>query len=676
MPFWWKRRRKNWFGKYKFRRYRRYKGRRRKRFPRRRTRRPARRRFRRKKYKVRRKRKKITIKQWQPSSVRKCKIKGFSCIVMGAQGKQYNCYTNQATAYPQPKAPAGGGFGCEIITLKWLYEQYLAHQNIWTRTNEYTDLCRFTGARITFYRHPKVDFVIAYDTQPPFDLNKYTYPEIQPQNMLLRKHKKILLSKYTKDNSRLKITIKIPPPKQMLTKWFFQKDFCEAQLVKLSAAAASFSFPGISHGAQSQLFTVYSLNTTFYAKSTWLNPTEGTQGYVPYTNCKFPLHFLYTENKQDKWFTYTPNTSDPYQNSINYNTGLFSPKVLFAKKVYSGGTTPSSPSQPPSGAQEIASLPLIPLRYNPAEDTGHGNEVYVTSCFKGSYDKPSVTTAFHFNNVPLWIAFYGYWDFILQDTKDKGTFDTHMFVVKCSALRPISQNTKQVYHPIIDPDFAQGKLPWDEYLSQNIKKKWYPTAEWQTGTINNFVTSGPYMPKFEPGDKDSTWQLNYKYTFYFKWGGPQVTDPTIEDPCTRKKYPVPDTIQQTVQISNPAKLHTDSLLHDWDFRRGFVTATALKRMSENIQTDSSLQSDDSETPKKKRKTTKELTTVQEKQEKIKRCLLSLCEEPTCQEETEDIHQLIQQQQQQQHLLKKNILQLLTHLKKSQRISQLQTGLLE
>ncbi len=33
-------------------------------------------------------------------------------------------------------------------------------------------------------------------------------------------------------------------------------------------------------------------------------------------------------------------------------------------------------------------------------------------------------------------------------------------------------------------------------------------------TINNFVTSGPYVPKFDPGDKDSTWQLNYKYNFF------------------------------------------------------------------------------------------------------------------------------------------------------------------
>ncbi len=43
------------------------------------------------------------------------------------------------------------------------------------------------------------------------------------------------------------------------------------------------------------------------------------------------------------------------------------------------------------------------------------------------------------------------------------------------------------------------------------------------------------------------------------------------------------------------------MLHDWDFRRGIVTQTALKRMSENIETDTSLSSDESETPKKAQK---------------------------------------------------------------------------
>nr|UHK04493.1 MAG: ORF1 [Torque teno midi virus] len=685
MPFWWKRRRKNWFGRYKFRRYRRYKGRRRKRFPRRRTRRPARRRFRRKKYKVRRKRKKITIKQWQPASVRKCKIKGFSCIVMGAQGKQYNCYTNQATACPQPKAPAGGGFGCEIITLKWLYEQYLAHQNIWTRTNEYTDLCRFTGATITFYRHPRVDFIIAYDTQPPFDLNKYTYPEIQPQNMLLSRRKRILLSKQTKTNGKLKLKIKFKPPKQMTTKWFFQRDFCPFGLIRLSAAAADFNYSNIGWSAQSTVSTLYALNVEFYQVSDWASRKQTEKGYVNIPTQTFPLWFKFTEKGKTQWYAYDPSDTTllekyktAYLRSVSYEDGMFNPRILFSSEVRFGGKYTQGKTlydKPDEGAKPLAQLPLIPLRYNPQADHGAHNCIYLTNILGGRYNKPALSTYLQFNNVPLWMSAYGYWDFILQNQADKGVYLHSLFVMQAESLETLNQTTKNTLYPIIDPEFASGKLPWDEYLGSTAKQFWYPTALWQKGSLNTLTCSGPLVPKLND-QKASTWELRYSYKFFFKWGGPQVTDPQVEDPCTRNKYIVPDTVQQTVQISNPEKQHTASLLHDWDFRRGFITSTALKRMSEHLQTDTDFQSDDSDTPKKKRRITKEIPAKIQKEEKIKKCLLSLCEEPTCQEETEDLHKLIKQQQQQQQHLRKNILKLMTYLKQSQTCVELQTGLLE
>ncbi len=193
MPFWWKRRRKPWFGRWRYRKRRYNKYKRRKRVPRRRNRRTTRRR-RRRKYKVRRKKRKITIQQWQPDSIVKCKIKGSSVLVLGGQGTQFRCFTNTATDYPHPKAPGGGGFGSEIISLKWLYQEYLTHNNIWTRSNQYKDLVRYTGCQITFYRHPITDFIITYDLQPPFILNQYSYPELQPQNMLLAKRKKYYLA--------------------------------------------------------------------------------------------------------------------------------------------------------------------------------------------------------------------------------------------------------------------------------------------------------------------------------------------------------------------------------------------------------------------------------------------------------------------------------------------------
>nr|UHM27161.1 MAG: ORF1 [Torque teno midi virus] len=687
MPFWWKRRRKPWFGRwrYKRRRYNKYK-RRRRRIPRRRNRKITRRR-RRRKYKVRRKKRKITIQQWQPDSVKKCKIKGSSILVMGAQGTQFRCYTNTSEDYPHPKAPGGGGFGSEIISLKWLYQEYLRHNNIWTRSNQYTDLVRYTGCQITLYRHPHTDFIITYDLQPPFLLNQYTYPELQPQNMLLARRKKILLSRQTKPNGKLKLKLKIRPPKQMITKWFFQKEFCPYGLVRISAAAADFNYANIGWSAQSTVSTLYALNTEFFQVSNWAQDTGGDKGYVNIPTQTFPLWFKFTEKGKTQWYGYNPTDNEiktqsggsAYLRSVSYTNGFFNPRILFSSEVRAGGTGYQTGKtiydKEPQGAQLIAQLPLIPLRYNPQADHGHGNCIYLTNILGGRYNKPAIQTTLQFNNVPLWMAAYGYWDYILQHQADKGVFLHSMFVVQSDSLETLNQTTKTNIYPLIDPEFASGKLPWDEYLGETAKQFWYPTALWQKGTINTLVSSGPLVPKFND-QKASTWELKYSYKFFFKWGGPQVTDPQVEDPCTRNKYPVPDTFQSTIQITNPEKLHTASILHDWDFRRGFVTSTALKRMSEYLQTDTSVQSDDSETPKKKRRITKEIPARLQKEEKIKKCLLSLCEEPTCQEETQDLHKLIQQQQQQQHLLRKNILKLMTYLKQSQTSVELQTGLLE
>ena len=605
---------------------------------------------------------------------------------MGAQGTQFRCYTNVSEDYPHPKAPGGGGFGSEIISLKWLYQEYLRHNNIWTTSNQYTDLLRYTGGTITLYRHPHTDFIINYDIQPPFLLNQYTYPELQPQNMLLARRKRILLSKQTKPNGKLKLKIKFKPPKQMLTKWFFQKEFCPYGLIRLSASAADFNYSNIGWSAQSTVSTLYALNVEFYQVSDWAQQKTGDADYKNIPTQSYPLWFKYTEKGKTYWYGYQPSDEricqkygGRYFRSVSYTDGMFNPRILFASEIRCGGNS-YKPGQTvyesePAGAHTIAQLPLIPLRYNPQADHGARNCIYLTNILGGRYNKPAISTNLQFNNVPLWMSSYGYWDFILQNQADKGVYLHSMFVMQAESLETLSQTTKNTLYPLIDPEYASGKLPWDEYLGDNAKKLWYPTAYWQKGTLNTLTCSGPLVPKFND-QKASTWELNYSYKFFFKWGGPQVQDPHVEDPCTRNKYPVPDTIQQGIQISNPEKQHTQSILHDWDFRRGFVTSTALKRMSEYLETDTDFQSDDSETPKKKKRITKEIPAQIHKEEKIKKCLLSLCEEPTCQEETEDLHKLIKQQQQQQQLLRKNILKLMTHLKKSQACMELQTGLLE
>nr|UHM26143.1 MAG: ORF1 [Torque teno midi virus] len=665
MPFWWNRRRKPWYTTWRKRRY----FTRRKRKPRykRRYRRPypRRRRRRRRKRKVRRKLQKITVKQWQPDSIVRCKIKGVGCLVAGAQGRQPFCYTDSKYQYPQPKAPGGGGFGAELFSLQYLYEEWVARRNIWTKSNDYKDLVRFLGATFIFYKHPTTDFIVQYNRQPPFIVEKDFYNDFQPQVMLLSRHKKIVPSLARKPLGKSYVKVKIKPPKQMLTKWFFQQDFATQGLFTIAASAANFSWAMYNPDTQSRCLTLYSLNTTFYFNTNYA--ATGSTIYYPYNTWPHTKGLKFGRKVKDKWIGKVINPTT-YYDSVSHESGFFSPYVLQALKIVGPDTQDKDIETAPA---QMASLPIAAFRYNPEEDNGVGNVVWLTSALtQHHWDQPHLTDLIIVGK-PLWLSFYGFQSYIEKSKKHKDWLTTGIFVCKCPSLKRITPVEQQTY-VFVDLDFIQGKLPYEETITDTRNKNWYPTTENQQVTIANLVQSGPYIPKYGYQD-ESTWNLMYKYIFYFKWGGPYTTEDLVQNPKNQGKYPVPDTITQTIQISNPLKQTCETMLRDWDYRRGIITTTALKRMSKHLQSDSSFQSDDSETPKKKRKITAQIPCHEEKTQKMQKCLLSLFEEDTCQD-TEDLKQLIHHQQQQQQKLKLNLIKLLMDLKHQQRILQHQTGI--
>mgnify|MGYP000182492867 CR=1 FL=1 len=668
MPFWWRRRKKPWYTTWRKRRY--FQRRKRKTRRRRPFRRPytRRRRRRRRRYKVRKKLQKITVKQWQPDSIVKCKIKGIGCLVAGAQGRQAYCYTNSKLEYPQPKAPGGGGFGAELFTLQYLYDEWLARRNIWTKTNDYKDLVRFQGATFYFYKHRTTDFVVQYNRQPPFLLEKGYYQDLHPQILLLGRHHKVIPSLARKPLGKSYVKIKIKPPKQMLTKWFFQQDFATQGLFTIQGAAANFNWAYFNPDMQSRCVNIYCLTAKFFQNTDWAATHTDTQPYYPYNHWPTQGLTFWTVDSKGKP---TPHQIKPttYHQSVNYDTGFFSRYVLQAKKITSINET--DPQHYDSYQPQQVTLPISVFRYNPEDDTGIGNVVWLTSTLTNTHwDKPQLTDLIIVDK-PLWLSFYGFESYIQKTKHDKGWLLSGFYVFKCPSLKTLSVTTQTVF-PLIDLDFVQGKLPFEETITTQKKALWYPNVENQVNTVSTIVQCGPYIPKYAFQD-ESTWELTYRYIFHFKWGGPYVTDETIQNPKNQGKYPVPDTITQAIQVSNPLKQSCKAMLRDWDYRRGILTTTALKRMSKHLQTDSSVSSDDSETPKKKKRTTAEIPHFQEKTQEIQSCLLSLFEEDTCQE-TEDLQQLIIHQQQQQQKLKHNLIKLLMDLKHQQRILQHHTGI--
>nr|UHK04386.1 MAG: ORF1 [Torque teno midi virus] len=654
MPFWWRRRRKPWWGRW-YRRRKTFK--RRKRYHRRRPRRPLRRRRRRRrKRKVRRKRQTITVKQWQPDSIVKCKIRGFGTLVKGSEGKQYECYTQSRGQYVPPKGPSGGGFGAEVFSLQGLYEQYNFRKNIWTKSNILKDLVRYLYVNFTFYRHDHVDFVVAYERQPPFNIEKFTYTQMHPSQLLLQKHRKVVLSTKTKPNGKVTTKMHIRPPKQMLTKWFFTDSFCHFPLLLLKASACSLNYPMLGCCSQSNQVNIFYLNPTFYVKTGWGFEAATANPYKP-NSMHLPFTYKYMDGKTTKTITF--NQPSSYAASVSYDKGWFTPSLLNAIEI-------TDPKQD--------ALPILVGRYIPSADTGVGNKCYWVSVVKSAPIEPS-DTVLTMHNVPLWLALFGYQSYIELVKKDKTFLNTHYLVVECSAIHIFKTQTIKPQIILVDQSFINGNAPFGEYLTQTAKTSWYPTVIHQQETINQIVESGPFIPKLQNQTK-SSWELDYFYSFFFKWGGPLTTDPEVADPSKLPSYDVPDTMQGRLQIINPAKQAAASILHPWDSRRGFITARALKRISENTETDTDFLPDPEDQPKKK-KAKYTLRVPEQENQEIKDCLLSLCEEPTCQEAEEgNLKQLIIQQKQQQQQLKRNILKIITELKKKQRMLQLQTGMLE
>nr|UYM03125.1 MAG: ORF1 [Anelloviridae sp.] len=663
MPFWWNRRRKPWYG-----RWRRYKTkyRRRRRRPlykRRGARKPYRRRRRRRR-KVRRKKKRLFIQQWQPDSIRKCKIIGIGALVIGCEGKQMECYTVNKENYVPPKVPFGGGFGLEHYTLQYLYEEYCFKRNIWTTSNIGRDLCRYLRCKFIFYRHTDTDFIVSYNRQPPHILDKFTYPSVHPAHMLLEKHHRVILSTSSNPRGKYRQKIIIKPPKQMLTKWFFTKTFAPASLFILKGAAMNTRYAYLSASNENMLISLLSLNTTFYQTGDWAQTRTTGNAYTPYHNISRDIEFKYKSGKPPTSQTLKPNPEifTNYLKSVSMAEGWFQPKILQAYEVDRKGTL-------------TATTPLVAGRYNPATDDGIGNKVYLTSTLVDGYEPPTTDKKLLIENLPLWQALYGFTSYI-KTIKGAEYLKSSVVVIQSKHIYCFPQVGSCTKYIPIDYDYTTGKKPYDQTISDYDKKFWYPSVLWQLKTLNSIVEAGPYIPKLSE-EKNSTWELKYKYYFFFKWGGPQDPDRPVENPADMSTYPAPDTMPKTIQITNPIKQSTESILHPWDWRRGLIKTSALKRMYQHLETDTDFECSAEESPqKKKKKLGAALRDPEEEVKKIQDCLHSLCEKSTYQETPETIQDLIKQQQQQQQELKYNILQLLFDLKEKQSMLQLQTGLID
>lgn len=574
-----------------------------------------------------------------------------------------DCYTTEKNVYVPPKVPYGGGFAVEKYTLQYLYEEYIFQNNIWTKTNFYKDLCRYLYVKFTFFRHPETDFVVSYNRQPPFELNKWTYPSTHPHMLLLQKHKKVILSTASKSNGKYKTKMLVKPPKQMLTKWFFTKEFSKFPLLLLQASALNLRYSFLSASNENMQVNVASLNPFFYQNTDWAQKKPDSKGYIPVTGLAKNLQYtIKLKSGEEKDLTMNETAYDTYDGSVSYSTGWFQPNFLRSIKLKWKG-------------QPAALYAMVYGRYNPVIDNGKGNKIYIISTIADHWGPPTHDKMILLEDVPLWLGVWGYISY-LKTVKPEDWLLTSLVVLESTAIKCYNMIGACTTWAPIDKEYMDGNRPYDQVVTSQDKQRWYPNYKWQLRTLNAIAECGPFVPQYNE-EKNSTWELKIGYDFCFKWGGPALPEQDVKNPQELKVYDVPDKQFGRIQITNPAKQATETIFHPWDIRRGFIKEKALKRMCQHLETDTEfeLPSEEDTPPEKKRKGAA-LQNPQEENQEIQSCLRYLCEESTCQEQTDNLKLLIQQQQHQQQQLKYSILKLIFDLKEKQKILQMQTGVLE
>lgn len=540
--------------------------------------------------------------------------------------------------------PFGGSLSTTSWSLKVLYDQHQRGLNRWSASNETLDLARYHGCRFTFYRDKKTDFLVTYDISAPYKLDKYSSPSYHPGVMMLQtKHKILIPSFETKPKGRSTVSVNIKPPKLFLDKWYTQQDLCEVTLVTFAVTAASFTHPfcppqtdnpcctfqvlkefyypiiGYS-AAESKVSSVFS--KTLYNQCTYfqsfLTPQfigqivklpngqlvkdlstglitgfgEGSpvskhsiDEYNQWQKDKFITnashHYNYCNYKPDysklEWLrkyyfawetdknaSVKPDHLTPSVNWYEYHIGLFSPIFLSPFR--------SSSLEFPRAYQDVS--------YNPLLDKGVGNIIWFQYNTKADTQLTIPSCKCVIENKPLWAAFYGYSDFIQQEIGPYTDAESVGFICCiCPYTKPPMKNPENpmMGYVFYDSNFGAGKwIDGSGFVPLYWQTRWRPETLFQEQTMRDITMTGPFSYK----DELKNTVLTAKYKFNFRWGGNLLHEQTIRNPCPTDGHAPSGRQPRDVQVVDPITVGPQFVFHSWDWRRGYLSDAALKRIRE------------------------------------------------------------------------------------------------
>nr|UGV39659.1 MAG: ORF1 [TTV-like mini virus] len=555
----------------------------------------------------------IRLKEWQPTTIKKCTIKGFLTLFAGARGRQNNNYASYRESFVPEGEPGGGGWSIQTLSLGILYQLNNDLLNYWTKSNDGLNLCRYLGCSVTCYRQPYVDYIFHWFHDPPNRVTKYYYASLHPQKLLQLKNKVIIPSFATQPHKRKSYKkFFIPPPKPFKNQWFFQQHLSSFNLLYIATSAVSLTNMTQSYKSKNNNVSLYCLNTAFYTHPNFQYARTIQYGYSP--NHHYYLYGLRqphtptTDKLKDLVFlansmlnepgrpagTSTKDTKNAWGNPFFYEwlTGDTAEEYFSTKPP---DELITSTTQEYTIQQELSKTYLAKkeqpnietLRYNPHKDKGKGNKVYLIPTYAATQNswEPTTDTDLLLQDFPLWIMLWGFEDVIKKMGKCNNLDYDWVLVINCSYL-----DIKKPYIVPLSESFIHGQGPYDTDRDQ-IKgldhAHWYPCYRYQREVVNEICMSGPAVFR---ADYQEAYEAIIKYKFFFKWGGNLSRVESVYDPNSQPITPYPSDQLLQNEIINPAT-NIETFLYPWDFRRDILTQTAADRITKSSYTDYSLFTD-------------------------------------------------------------------------------------
>lgn len=616
---------------------------------------------------IKKKLKRLKLTQWQPKSIRKCKVKGNICLFQTTNERLSNDFDLYELSDVPEHLPGGGGWGLKVYTLTALFSEHEYCRNIWTHSNRDLPLVRYVGCWLKLFQSHDTDYIFTYSNSLPMESNLGMYNAMQPSIQQLQQHHITVPSTITYKKKKPWIKIWIPPPTPLQNKWYFQHDLSKTPLLMTRVTACSLTQFYIDKYDINTNMNITTLNPNLFQNRNFANPgTEyipktakkpGTQtesnvylyasrdyynsgievgSLIPLTdtkNYKEGQSFREVFRTETDWTTwkqkYTKYVGNPfYKDYLDNHTPVYqsfkSPVEIF------------SAASPKHKETELTTVELTKtIRYNPYNDDGHTNIAYFKSNNKPETgwlppDDEKLTN----EHLPWWLLLWGFCDFH-RKVKLYKHLDTDWILT----MRHQPNHIQREYLIPLSQDFIEGRSPYETQGPplQADSISWYPQLQYQARIINDICRVGPGVAKLQ--DNTSA-QAYMRYQFVFKFGGDPAKMSTIEDPREQPTFIIPGNQSTPTSLQHP-ETNPEKILWSFDERRHQITPAALKRLRKDETTEKTLVTGGSHF--------QEYTPTPEKE---------TSEESSSEEETTTLLEQLQQQQQQHRLLKRRILKTL------------------